>query len=306
MREASVVLVQVIIMFLIMVLGWILAKRDFIEDKAITTMNRLVIYVAGPSIMLKSFNVDFSTERMLEMAVAIVCSVAVMLIAIAIGRIFFRSTNRIAQYSVVFNNCGFIGIPLVQAVLGEEAVFYMTLFMAIWNLFAWTYGIQTLSGDRKFASWKNIVLNPATLAVFFGMFLFLMPFKLPAVLDTTLDYLGGMNTPLAMLVLGHSVAGISLKKIAADKAAWRISFFRLIVIPLVTLLFLMLLPSQFVEIKYTLLIAACTPIGAMLVMFMNMLDKNTARASGMVVLSTICSMVTIPVILGLASIVWTV
>ncbi|MCF0246775.1 MAG: AEC family transporter [Ileibacterium sp.] len=303
MSEALIVAQQVFIMFILMVTGFILTKANMIKEEAVPVLNSLVVYAAGPAIMIQSFLVDFSMEKLLEMGVALILAVGLMVIAIAGGMLFFPK-DHIARFSVVFNNCGFIGIPLVQAVLGEGAIFYLTILLAVWNLFSWTYGITLLAQDRSWMSLKKVLTNPATVSVGIGLLFFLTPLKMPQVIQSSLQYIGNMNTPLAMLVLGYSLTHADFGRILHQPRLWVITAVRLLIIPLITMAVFCLVPAQFAEIRTTMMIAAATPTGATLTMFLGMLHKKSSSATLIISLTTLCSMITIPLILALASILW--
>ena len=305
MQEALIVAQQVFIMFILMIAGFCFSKAKVVREEAIPVLNSLVVYAAGPAVMIQSFLISFSTEKLKGMGVAALLSAGLMLIAIAIGNLFFPKKDAIARFAVVYNNCGFIGIPLVQAVLGEEAVFYLTVLMAVWNVFSWTVGITALAEDTGWISIRKVLTNPAVVSIAIGLVFFLSPLQMPQVLRQSLQYVGNMNTPLAMMVLGYSLTKADFSEVFHQPRLWKIAAFRLIIIPLVTLGAFCFVPAEFNEIRMTLMIAAATPTGATLSIFLGILKKKSSSATLIISLTTICSMVTIPLILALASLLWT-
>ena len=131
-----------------------------------------------------------------------------------------------------------MGIPIVQAVLGSEAVFYVSAFVALLNLLQWTYGVFVITKDKRQISVKKIVTNPILISMVIGILLFLIPVEIPYVVSGTVSLVAGMNAPVAMISLGTYLAQTTLRQLVLDKTAWISTFVRLIVIPLMTLLVL--------------------------------------------------------------------
>ena len=177
-------------------------------------------------------------------------AIVVHVLSIVIAFLFIRDRDKNAQtifrFGVVFSNCAFMALPLQQALLGSEAVFYGSSFIAVFNLFVWTHGYgimktdpenkgQKKSGQMIFSQLIKTLLNPGIASVFLGLFLFLTSTKLPFFIQKPIQYLAALNTPLPMIVIGFYVASVKDFSILKDKKMFLASFLRLIFIPLLSL-----------------------------------------------------------------------
>ena len=267
MEVLFILIQQVIIMFLLIVLGYILRKKGIFSIDGVQQMSNMMVYICNPAVMVLSFNIAFSLEKVREFIITFILSVLVTILGILVARIFFKKSQSLEQFGVIFCNAGFMGIPLVQSILGDGAVLYLTIYMATFTLFSWTYGIFLISSDRSKMNLKNVLKNPATISLIVGLIIFVSPVKLPDVFARTLDLLGGCNTPLGMIILGCYLANSTVVQIASNKIGYKVSLYRLVVAPAATIAFLSLMPVEWNTIRMTLLIASSTPVGVMLAIF---------------------------------------
>ena len=208
----------------------------------------------------------------------------------------------VEKMAVIYSNCGFIGIPLINGILGAEGVFCMTAYTTVFNVLVWTHGVILMSGGgekiRLKDMWKNLV-TPAVIAVVIGIALVLTETSLPAVIANPIASVGDMNTPIAMIVAGANLAQgnvlASLKKVRV----YYISFLKLIVAPVITVVLLFFLSSDF-NVSMTIFVASACPAGAMGTMFALRYNRDSNYASELFAVSTILSMVTIPLIAAAA------
>ena len=206
-----------------------------------------------------------------------------------------------AQIGVAFSNAGFMGFPLVTAVLGGEAVFYAAGFVALLNALQWTYGQATLSGDKKYIQLGAVLKNPLVLSLLGGVVIYFCRIPVPQFLRTPMGAIAGMNAPLAMIVLGVYLARTDLKAIFTRPRLYALSAVRLVVIPLLTIVCLMLLPAGWRQIGTVLIIVNAAPIGSNIAVYAQRLGLDSSYAVQMVCLSTLLSLITLPVMLSLAA-----
>jgi hypothetical protein len=215
----------------------------------------------------------------------------VHVLSIFIAFLFIRdrdkNTQTIFRFGVVFSNCAFMALPLQQALLGSEAVFYGSSFIAVFNLFVWTHGYgimkidpenkgQKKSGQMIFSQLIKTLLNPGIASVFLGLFLFLTSTKLPFFIQKPIQYLAALNTPLPMIVIGFYVASVKDFSILKDKKMFLASFLRLIFIPLLSLVLFYAAGIRGLLLS-SLIISASTPVGATLVMFSIKFKKDAKK-----------------------------
>ena len=177
------ILTQVIILLVLVMLGFILAKKDLINEQGAKNMTDLVMYFATPCVIIKSFirqfDPDLLKELLLTFLFAVVSHIAFIILSILLVRDNDKRKQRVLQFGVIFSNCGYMSLPLQEALLGETGVFYSSSYIVIFNLFIWSYGILLMSGDRKYLSPRKLIINPGVIAIVVGMIIFLFSIPLP-------------------------------------------------------------------------------------------------------------------------------
>ena len=217
-------------------------------------------------------------------------------LAMAVSFLVFRKRPA-ANFGSSFSNAGFMGIPLITAVVGESAVFYIAGFVALLNILQWTYGQAILGASKEELKPLALVRNPLILAFFVGLLLYFLPITLPSLVENAIGAIAGCNAPVAMVVLGVLLGNISPRKMFFSGEAWAVSGVRLLLIPLLTALVLMIFPSVPTAMKSAILIAAAAPVGSNLALYVQRQKGDAQAAAGIVCLSTILSIVTMPLIM---------
>lgn len=304
MEIVSLLFRQNVIMFLYLCIGYMLYKKKVITAHGSGEIGRLLLHVIMPAAIIKSYIKDYSGEMLAGFLVSFGAALFALLLAMLISRLVFRHRSAIRQFGAAFSNAGFIGIPLVQMTLGEEAVFYVASFVAILNILQWTYGVFIMTGDRTQISLKKITTNPIAVSLAIGLLLFFLPVKLPAIVTGVIGTLASMNGPLAMIVLGAYLAQVPLKELFTDRLTYLCAAVRLILIPVVTMLCLFLIPEDFGTVRLAVMLAAAAPVGSNVAIFAQIYDKEYTDAVKDVCLSTVLSILTMPVVIGLANYVW--
>ena len=204
-----------------------------------------------------------------------------------------------------------MGIPLVKATFGDEGVFYLTGFITVFNLFMWTHGTLMMSGEKSTGfgdtvkSIGKVLLSPAIIAIAIGMVFFFTGLRLPSVIQTPLDYIGSLNTPLAMIVSGATIAKAGLLRGFKCGRVYYVQLFKLLLVPaLLTLAYVpMVNLGVSATVINTILIASAAPTASATIMFSYKHGRDEAYASGHFAVSTIASMATMPLILLLSAII---
>ena len=207
-------------------------------------------------------------------------------------------TKEVLKVATVFSNAGFMGIPLEQAILGDEGVFFGVVYVVVFNLLIWSWGLAVMGGS---INRRMMLVNPGTIGVALGLPLFLLSVKLPTAVATPVSMLADLNTPLAMIVTGYYLAGAKLSAVAVSPAAYLCSFFRLIACPLMVIAalwpFKALLDR---EMMLALVIPASAPVAAMVTMFASKYGRDVDMSVGIVCATTVLSILTMPSIIALA------
>ena len=300
MEIVVLLLRQNLVMLVYMMIGYFLYKKKLVSAGGSADIGRILLYIVMPAAILKSYLADFSRERLEGLFVSFLAALLSLLLSIAAARIAFSKEQGIEWFGAAFSNAGFIGIPLVQMTLGEEAVFYVSSYVALLNILQWTYGLVTITGDRSLISVKRLRTNPILLSFLAGIALFLLPVSLPETAENVVGTIAAMNGPLAMIVLGVYLGQVPLRSLFSGRVVYRCALMRLIVIPVLTMALLFVFPEKYHMLKLTILIAASAPVGSNVSIFAQLYGQDYMQSVKEVTLSTLLCIITLPLILGIA------
>lgn len=293
----QILLQQTIIMFALMLLGLLLSRRGMITEQGSRDLSNVLLYAVIPCVILRSYMSEFSTEKLRAMGLSALIAVIAFAASIAVAYLTCGTRHRIENFAVAFGNAGFIGIPLVIAVFGPEAAFYVVSFSTFANLLQWTYGIVIISGKKETMNLRMVFVNPVFISMVIGIALFVLQPTLPTVVTGTIGYIADGNTVLAMIILGYYLSRVQLRGLFADVRLYLFSALRLLVVPAVTILVFLPFPFARGEITLITLIAAATPIASSTAIFAQKFDQDYRRAVSYVCLSTILSVATLPLVM---------
>ncbi|MBQ1906542.1 MAG: AEC family transporter, partial [Firmicutes bacterium] len=250
-------------------------------------------------VIVKSFLVQRTAENTRLLIASLVGTAVLLGMSMLIAHVLFKK-NPIEDFGVAFSNAAFMGFPLVAGVLGQDYVFYAAGFGAILNALQWTYGQSILAGDPSLRSPKAIAKNPLVLSLVLGLAVFFTGFSFPDIITSTLSSMSALNAPLAMIILGVYLAQTDIKSMFTDAHIYKISAFRLIVIPLISAVIARLfMGGELREVGIALIIAASAPIGSNVAVYSQKLGLDYTYAVKLVCLSTVFSIVTMPLMIML-------
>ncbi len=292
---------QVLILFILIAIGVCCNKAKLFGGIAVKGMTNLVLYIVTPCVIINSFCREFNSQMLKGLFITVIAAIITYIIFIAISLfvIHDKDTKRekVLRFGSVFANCGFMSLPLQAAILGSDGVFFGAVYIAIFNITFWTYGVYLMSGDRKNVSGKKLILNPGIIGTILGIIVFLIPYKLPETLGTAIGHMAALNTPLPMVVIGYHLAesGLKIKGVSVYLAM----ILKLIVFPLIMLLGCLAFGISGI-IMISLVISAASPIAAVTTMFSERFGQDTPLSASIVSVSTLLSIITMPIIIGLA------
>lgn len=292
-----VMLTQVLAMFAMMLIGAALRRGGLVDEAGTAQLSRVALYVATPAVILQSLAGPFDAGKLTAGIACAALFFGFTALSAAVGRLAFRDRCREAQLGIMVSNMGFMGIPLVQSVLGTDSVFYISACIAAQVPLMWTYGVRLVSSDPSDVSARAIATNPSVVAVAVGVVLFLCSIDLAGVFQVTAADLGNLNTGLAMLVMGAYLAQADLRSLARDPVLYLASGLRLLVVPAAMLALLAALPLS-VEVKLVVVIASSAPCGTVSAMFPQMFGGDYRLGAGLVSVSTLLSLVVMPLMLA--------
>ena len=303
------VFLQVVVLFILMGLGFIGNKTKLITLDGSKVMSDVVLYFVTPCLIINSFsNMECDKQHLNGLIICFVSFFAIMAATIALVHVIFRGKDekkmRVLRFGLVFSNVGYMGIPLQEAVLGEEGVFYGAVCVGVFILLVWTYGVICSSGNIKNLSVKTLIFNPGLIAVTVGLIIFLgsVPVAkyLPPV-HTTLGYMANLNTPIAMMVIGFNLANSNIIASLKSASTYLVAALRLIAVPLASL-FVLLLCGIRGDILVSLVVASSAPVAAVTTVFAIKYDNDINTSVNLVAFTTLLSIVTMPVIVALAQV----
>ena len=298
----SILLRQIAIMALLAAVGVYLSRKGFLSPQGTKDLGAILLRVIIPCVIVKSYITEFSRERLLELALSAGLALIGFILAMVISYLVFGKRRRLENFAASFCNAGFIGIPLAQAIIGEEGVFYIAASVALLNLFQWTYGVYIMADRKDAISAKTIAKNPVVIAIVIGVVLFVSRIPVPGIVTSTLGYIAGMNTPIAMILMGTYLAKLPLKKLL-DKRAYGCVLFRLVIIPAVMLAVFWALPISNQNVALAAYLAAATPVGANICVFAQQYDCDYEFSVVTVCLSTLLSVITVPLLVSFAQMI---
>lgn len=294
---------QIALMFVMMMMGFTMFKIKRLSSVGSKEMGAILLYVVTPIIIMRAYTVEYSAQRAFNMLIALALAVVSVFLSIIISKIIFKD-GRIENFSSTYSNAGFMGIPLVQATLGSEAVFYLSAYLAVMVLIQWTLGIVVITGDQTHSSFKRILTNPVILGIIGGLAIFFLQLPLPRFVLEVFNIISGLNSPLAMLILGAYLAQIQWMSLINSWKVVGVSFSRLLIIPLIIGALMIFVSNEYYMIKMVTLIAASAPVGFNVAILAQQFDKDYFQAVRYVCHSTLFSIVTMPALVILMDMIW--
>lgn len=299
--EISILLMeQIAELFLMILMGYIIVKTGLLKGEDSKVISKIVLYLAIPCVIINAFQVDYTSEKVKELLLVFAASVLlqVILLAAVWGAGKVLKLNEVETTSIYYSNSGNLIVPLVTFILGKEWVLYGCVFMSVQLVFLWTHGKNTISREGKW-DWKKIVFNVNMISVFAGVVLFFTKIRLPEIVDQALSSVGSMIGPASMIVTGMLIAEMNLRNIFENVKVYFISFLRLVVIPVISLAILKI--SGLVNIhpdgKKLLLIvflAVITPSASTITQMCQVYGNDSKYASAINVMTTLLSIITMP------------
>lgn len=302
------------VLFALMALGFVCNKTKFIDEKAVKAMVALLVSIVTPALIIHAFNkqLPFEPAKLTSLLEAFGLAIAVHLLVVALGRIAWsRSPDRVPvmRFGATFSNAGFMGIPLEYAILGEEGVFYGSMYIAVFNVFCWSYGLAMMAGSSKDVRVRQMVLNPGMIGIILGLPLFAFSyffpgFHLPVIVADPIKMVADLNTPLAMLVIGYYLAESDLGKVFRCGSAYTVTVLRLLVAPMLVIGFIYLVIRlgwrMDPVLAKTVAIAASAPVAALSTVLAVRYNRDVSLSVGLVAATTLLSILTMPPIIAFA------
>lgn len=302
--EISVVINGVISLFLIMLLGVYGSKKNIITNEINKGLTEILLRITLPLMIVSSFVFTFNETMQKNITKTFIYAFLTFVIVAVISYLFLipvKSKKRgILQFANVFSNCGFIGFPIMESIYGLEGVIYTSIFNMYFAIFTWTYGVMIFTGKVTLKELKKVLLNPCVIAVYIGMFIMIFNIEIPSVIYSTIKTVGGMTSPLSMIIVGVILSKADIKKNLKDWTIYYGSIIKLIIIPILLYLVTLLIGDTS-KVANTMVILSAMPAAAMTSILAESFNKEKDYASVIVFFTTLISLITFPIILKLIS-----
>lgn len=322
MSLSGILLNQILIIFIIILIGVICYKVKLIDDETNRKLSDILLYLVTPAVIFVSYQRDFSTELMERLLLSLLFATVVHVVGISVSYILIRKKKRIfvtedgkrsskiienenvevERFASSYANVGYMGIPLVSGIYGSEGVFYVTAYITLFNILIWTHGVMMMSGikELKFRKMAGMFLSPSIISIFLGLICFILQIKVPKVLYDALNHVASLNTPLAMLVAGVTIGKTNIIKILIRNIRmYYVLFIKLILLPLLITALIVKLPVND-TVKTIAVIMAASPSATTVILFSIKYKKNSVLAAEIFTLAVLFCAATIPLIVRIA------
>lgn len=282
---------QIAMIFILALVGYIARKAKVLNPQIQGGLSAVVLNIAMPCAILSSANMDLDPSRMASVLRVFGSAMVFFLVSIFLFKSVARLLKMDKGHSIIFTSLGafpntaFIGFPIISIFLPDTGVFYASIFTIAYNLYFFTFGTAQISGQTKF-SFRSIFGSINTVASFLMVILYLVQFKMPTVVQTSMEMLGGLATPLSMLVIGSMLASFKFKELFTTPSLYLVSFLRLLAVPTAIFAVLKLLGWP-TEVSVVIFVMTALPCGSMTVIAAEQYGTEPLYASKGVLLSTL-------------------
>ncbi len=288
-----------LIMTLLVLAGVFLRRQGTITNQGRDCLTDILMIVILPCNIFLSFKTDVEQDGLRSFLITILISVFVMLLVSVLGKLLYcrkgDSQSKVLRYALVNSNALFIGLPVIQSLLGSEGVLQQTMYMIFVRMFCWSYGLSLYTGvksDWK-ASVKRLAKNPCVIAAEFGFVMMMTGFRLPSFLDRTLQYASDCMMAMSMLLIGVVLADMDYRQILRSDI-WAFTFVRLVLVPALVLAGCALLRAPYI-VTATCTLMSGMPAASLTAVLAARYRGDSELGALLVAVSTIMSILTIPV-----------
>lgn len=295
--------------------GFILVKVNKASVNHLKTLAAILLYILSPCMIINAFQqIERSKKMAINMAVFTLITFLLQVLMILLAFIFAYFVNkklsdekklkRIGLVATALGNVGFFGLPIIRSLLADypEAQVYSTLFVLSMNLLIFTVGAFAVTGDKKYMSFKSLILNPTTISVFVALIIFAFDFKFydagkfGHLLGDGIELLGKATTPVSMIILGMRLAASSLVHVFTNIRAYIVSITKMVIFPLLCFLIVYFTPLDY-SMRASIVILACAPCASVILNLSELLGSEQEYSANLVLISTMLSIITIPIVL---------
>ena len=298
--DLTVIINKVISLFLIMIIGVYGSKKKIITPMINKGLTNILLEITLPCLVISSFIFDMDNQLKNNIIKCFIYSPIVLITTTFISYIALfpiKSDKKIImQFANVFSNCGFIGFPIIYSIFGGEGVIYASIFNMFFTIALWTYGIILFNGNIEKKDLKKVFLNPSIIAVIIALIILIFNISIPEVVYSTLDLVGGVTSPLSMIIIGVILGNSNILNYLRDYTIYYSSILKLLVLPVVLIIISKIINDNSIVVK-TLTIITAMPAAAMTSILAEKFDKEKEYSAVIIFITTLFSLITFPLLL---------
>ncbi len=285
-------------MFCLMMAGWFMTKKGILPPAVRKPMTDLIIDFVLPSNIIVSFLIEFNRQILISCMTIFLVSVGIQMFAAVAGRLFYPGIDKeklpVVRYGTIVSNAGFLGNPIVEGLYGSQGLLYASIYLIPQRIVMWSAGISCFTGSKGKQVIKKVLTHPCIVAVFVGVLLLIFQVHLPGGIEKTLRYSSNCTTALSMIVIGNILAEVQASEILERDCLW-FCLIRLIVFPAVVLLGCRLLGLDELVTEVSVVLAGM-PAATTTAILAAKYDRDAHFAVKIVFLSTVLSLITVPLL----------
>lgn len=299
---------QIIIMFVLMGLGYLCRRINLIHKQTTKELTSLLLYVVSPCIILNALFRPATPQLLVQFSWTLFATALLFVVSILIGHLIFKlpklrdfPEKDIMKFASVYSNGGFMGIPLVQAMMGVAGTFYSVPYLVVYNIFLWSHGVGIFHHGKRdvLEQIRTILLNPNIIFTIVGVVIFIFKIPISSIIKQPVQDIVGVNTPLSMIVIGSNLGGLN-KTMLKNGKIWLTCLLRNLVFPAIIIVMLSFLPLAHTAYLAIAIMIAC-PIPGLIVMLSLVNNQPLEFPTQSLCLSTLLSVITLPLMIMLAS-----
>ena len=300
----SAMLDKMVVLFIAILVGYLITKLGVINRDANKVLSALIVNLANPLLILSSVMTD---ERLLtNVQVLELTGVAALCYAFLIGTSFLiprmlrapKQDAGIYRFMYIFSNIGYIGYPVVSALFGPSAVFYATVFVLLFQVLCWSYGVHLVRGEGRFRFSFSVMKSPCVIAALLAYVIYFTGLRLPAVLEESVSFLGSLTTPMCMLVIGCSLAQMPLKTVFSRWRVYVLAAVKMLLVPVLAYALLHRFVTNELILGVTIVILSM-PVATNVPIICCQCNQDEDLGASGVFLTTLLSIGSIPLIMQL-------
>ena len=299
--DIGVIINQMLVLFIVMIIGYIANKKNILDVNMNKKISSLLLNITAPALILSSV-VNESSEGDPKLVLEVVILSVILYAVLPLAGIFLAKILRVPkedenlyQFMTIFSNIGFMGFPVIESIFGSSAVFFAAIINLVFNVFCFSYGIYLISESNELSFDIKTLINPGIIVSIIAIIIYITNIEVSPIIKEVTSMVGGITTPLAMMLIGSSLAQIPIKEVFLEKRLYPYTFIKQVIIPIIFLLVL----KYFVTNELILgiiIITSAMPVGTITIMFCNEYEGNIKLASKAIFITTLFSVITIPVL----------